>query len=719
MSSTAWSCRLLRPALIAATLAAGCGGDYGADFATTAVMNGGDWRDEVIYQLMVDRFADGDPNNNHRVLYSALGRYQGGDWQGIIDHLDYIQDLGVTALWISPVVKNIDFDAGFDGYHGYWTQSLNQINPHFGSPAKLREMVQKAHARGIKVILDIVTNHMGQLFYYDINDNGQPDSIFIGSRSGTTYPNGRGLDELSKLLRYDEYDPDFDYRGIQVQGVNGLGDSGLAKIKYLNLADINRVIPEPIKYGPGDNEVLDFSRPDVFHRFGRTTNYDTWEQLTKADFPGGLKDINTERPDVRAAMINAFARWIRYADFDGFRIDTLKHVDHEFWQVFGEGIRKYVRGEFTEGQAPYYGVPKLTVPKKNWFMFGEAFDGDDSLLGTYTYNNEVDSVFYFSQKFQVFGDVVKCNQGTKKVEQLWNNRLRFDPPNAATQGQYLSDRFRHFPGGDAGAKVDNPASGKPMYNQEPVTRGPVDSTGAGLPPSKLLVNFLDNHDVARFMSPLSGCLPGDQDSEAVRREARRQLHNALGLMLTEDGLPCIYYGTEQEFQGGNDPANRERLFQTVLGNAYLFAANSQREVLQGSGFQTNIESFQWLKKLIKVRKAYAPLRRGDLRVTWSTNNTGSENDAGILAFTRTAADGKAVLVVTNVSPTKQSSTASGASKMVVPFDVGVKLVDVLGDAYNTGLDTSFTVQPGKVVEVTMGSRGTRVLVPEADVKPLM
>ena len=117
-------------------------------------MNGGDWRDEIIYQVIVDRFANGDINNDHRVVQSALGRYQGGDWQGQIDHLDYLTDLGVTALWISPNVKNIDYDAGFDGYHGYWTQSFTKINPHFGSPAKLRELVDKAHARGMKIILD-------------------------------------------------------------------------------------------------------------------------------------------------------------------------------------------------------------------------------------------------------------------------------------------------------------------------------------------------------------------------------------------------------------------------------------------------------------------------------------------------------------------------------------------------------------------------------------
>ena len=134
-----------------------------------------DWRDEVIYQLMTDRFADGDSNNNYNTNPNVLTAWQGGDFQGVIDRIPYLQELGVTAVWISPVVKNVEEDAGIAGYHGYWTQNFTAVNPHFGDLAKLREMVAALHDAGIKVILDIVANHIGQLFYYDINKNGQPD----------------------------------------------------------------------------------------------------------------------------------------------------------------------------------------------------------------------------------------------------------------------------------------------------------------------------------------------------------------------------------------------------------------------------------------------------------------------------------------------------------------------------------------------------------------
>ena len=208
-----------------------------------------DWRDQVIYQLLTDRFANGDAATDDRVEPTALARYQGGDWQGIIDELDYLEELGVTSLWISPIVLNVDADAGFDAYHGYWAVNLNRLNPHFGDLASLRAFTNAAHARGISVILDIVTNHLGQVFYYDINNNGQPDDSLIGA--GTMG---------SPLLRITEYDPDYDPRGIQ--GYTSLGESGPAPIRFFNQPQIFRVPPEPAI----------FQDPTAYHLRGRVTS---------------------------------------------------------------------------------------------------------------------------------------------------------------------------------------------------------------------------------------------------------------------------------------------------------------------------------------------------------------------------------------------------------------------------------------------------------------
>jgi alpha-amylase len=232
-----------------------------------------DWRDHVIYQLVTDRFANGDARNDWRVDPTALARYQGGDYQGIIDRLDYLEELGVTALWISPIILNVDTDAGIDGYHGYWAVDLERLNPHFGDLASLRAMIHAAHERGMLVILDIVTNHMGQVFYYDINQNGQPDEAVYGS--GNLPPGGSPSAETSPLSRVTEYDPDFDPRGIQ--SFTSLGPAGPAPIRFFDMPEIFRTLPSPAI----------FADPTAYHRRGRTLDYDVEEQLLTGDSPAG------------------------------------------------------------------------------------------------------------------------------------------------------------------------------------------------------------------------------------------------------------------------------------------------------------------------------------------------------------------------------------------------------------------------------------------------
>lgn len=470
------------------------------------------------------------------------------------------------------------------------------------------------------------------------------------------------------------------------------------------MPEINRVVPDPIRFGEGKDDVLDFRRPGVYNRRGRVTNYDKWEQLTTGDFPGGLKDLDTRRNDVRKGLITAFAKLVREYDFDGFRIDTLKHVEHEFWQDFAPAIRGYVRGE--QG---LYGVEPLSRPKKNWFMFGEAFDGDDALLGEYTYYNEVDSVFYFSQKFQVYQDVVKCSGKTSGAARLWNDRLRFDTTSMtpAVHGPYRNPgRFKTMDG----ALLADPVAGKPIYNQSPLPGGAVDSQGNGVAPARLLVNFLDNHDVARFLSPIDGCY-------VDAKEAVRRLHNAVSLLFLQDGIPCLYYGTEQEFSGGNDPANRERMFDNLIENVYRGASSMQRETMSQTGFSQDTETFKWVARLASLRKAIPALRRGDLKVTWATDRTGNEADAGILAFTRTDGD-KSVLVVTNVHNGQTSQTEFSGIQMKVPFRSGTRLVEVLRDPLDGTNENTYLVPATQTITVRVSSRATKVLVPEPEAPTL-
>ncbi|MEM9860079.1 MAG: alpha-amylase family glycosyl hydrolase [Myxococcota bacterium] len=551
-----------------------------------------DWRDEVIYQLLTDRFANGEARNDFRVSPGDLARYQGGDYQGIIDELDYLEDLGVTAIWISPIVLNVDFDAGVDAYHGYWQVDMERLNPHFGDLASLRAMVNACHARGIKVIVDIVTNHMGQVFYYDINLNGRPDENVFGS--GSTSPLGR----------VTEYDPDYDPRGIQA--FTSLGEAGAAPIAFFDMPDIYRVPPGPAI----------FRRPEAYNRRGRVTSFEDGEQVVFGDFPGGLKDINTRNPDVRDELIRVFTEWVLLTDIDGYRIDTIKHVEYEFWEVFAPALRQRL----------------AAAGKENFLLFGEAFDGNDALVGSYTMPGRLDSVFYFPQKFQVFGDVFMRGGPTTKIQELYEQR-------AINYG-------------------DRPQPG-----------------GIGLSPHDALINFIDNHDLPRFLF----------ESNDVR-----SLRASLAFLLTQDGVPCIYYGTEQDFSGGNDPANREVLWET--------------------GMPRDGETFQWIAQLTRIRRTYRALRRGDFVIRWVTPRTGDEQDAGIVAFERTMDEGDYALVVINAQGRKRSESSArtlGGEDMVVGAAPGSVLVDAL-----TG--QRYTVSGAGQLNVAVDPFGAVILVREAD-----
>ncbi|MBX7196097.1 MAG: alpha-amylase [Sandaracinaceae bacterium] len=562
-----------------------------------------DWRDEIIYQLLTDRFANGDAATDYRVAPSALARYQGGDWQGIIDHLDYLEDLGITSIWISPIVLNVDHDAGFDAYHGYWAVDLERLNPHFGDLATLRAFVREAHARGMSVILDIVTNHLGQVFYYDINNNGQPDDSLIGG--GVRSP----------LTRITEYDPDYDPRGIQA--FTSLGESGPAPVRFFDMPEIFRVPPNPPL----------FQDPSVYHRRGRVTSYDVREQVLFGDFPGGLKDLATEDPRVRDEMVRVYTDWILTTDIDGFRIDTLKHVDDGFWLDFAPRIRQNLAAH----------------GKTNFFMFGEAFDGDDELIGSYTQPGMLDSVFYFSHKFWVFSDVFQNEGPTTQISRLYAQR-------------------------------DTNYSSIPQEG------------GIGARPRDVLVNFMDNHDVPRFLYDR----PDAGGPDALR--------SALAYLLTEDGIPCIYYGTEQDYAGGNDPANREPLW--------------------WSGYATDGVTFQWIARLTRIRRGYAALTHGSFDVVWATDHVADESDAGVVAFERRIDTGDYALVVINTQGRHASRTSADGNTMTTSQAAGTTLVDILsGERFTVGAGGSLEVEVGTVVvdDDPATPPRVRILVPESQV----
>jgi alpha-amylase len=617
--------RLLTPSALGLLLLAGCMDWDGLDDKVVLSTHVDDWRDEVIYQILVDRFENGDRSNDYGVRLTDLARYQGGDWRGIENRLDYLEELGVTALWISPVIRNVETDANVDGYHGYWAQDLEATNPHFGDIAALRSLVNAAHARDMKIIIDIVTNHVGQAFFYDMNLNGVPDI------------NLQGSGKQSEVFHFTEYDPDFDTRGIQA--FTSLGEAGPAPIIFQYHPETGHLPPEPPL----------FQDPAVYNRKGRTVNFEDPDQLLHGDFPGGLKDLKTTRCDVKQAMVDIYAGWIERTDADGFRIDTVKHVEREFWRYFSQRVRTRLADK----------------GKSNFLMFGEVFDGRDDLLGSFTLRDlpsdedldrelgcatdgqpitgdQLDSVFYFSQYFQAIRDVFQQAQSTDRIERLWADR-------------------------------------QVNWGNEPM------ALGIGHAPVDIPINFVDNHDVSRFMFELR---------DRPRKEQQVLLHNALVFTFMLQGIPCVYYGTEQDFDGGNDPANRERLWDT--------------------GFDTGHPTFRLIQKLIRVRSAYPALRYGGTRVAWSTEHVDEELDAGIFAFERFGEDagGSYALVVLNTHQSKPSNPRFEERHMEVVAPPGTPLVDALGSG------ALVTVAADGTVDLTVAPMSAFVFVPQAEHKPL-
>ena len=125
---------------------------------------------DIIYMVLTDRFYDGDSTNNGTLNQEyrpgQLKYTQGGDWKGLTQKLDYIKNLGVTAIWISPPSQNelLSRDGEESGYHGYFTHDYNSADPHYGTKQDLIDLVNSAHAKGLKVILDVVPNHTADYF---------------------------------------------------------------------------------------------------------------------------------------------------------------------------------------------------------------------------------------------------------------------------------------------------------------------------------------------------------------------------------------------------------------------------------------------------------------------------------------------------------------------------------------------------------------------------
>ncbi len=302
--------------------------------------------DEIVYFLLPDRFENGDPGNDRGGLQgdrlktgydpTHKGFYHGGDLKGLIARLDYIQGMGATAIWVGPIFKNKPVQGGKGeesaGYHGYWITDFTTVDPHLGSDADFKALVEAAHARGIKVYMDIIVNHTADVIAYrECTD--RPCTY----RSRADYPYQRRGGPGGVAIN-----PGF------------TGDQVMTADNFARLTDMTFAYTPFIPKGEEAVKVPAWlNDPRYYHNRGNTTF--TNESSTMGDFVG-LDDLMTENPRVIEGMIDIFGGWIDRFGIDGFRIDTAKHVNPEFWQAFVPAM---------EARAKAKGIP-------NFHMFGEV-----------------------------------------------------------------------------------------------------------------------------------------------------------------------------------------------------------------------------------------------------------------------------------------------------------------------------------------------------------
>jgi glycosidase len=518
-----------------------------------------DWRDCWMYFLMVDRFANhqAPPNGpwNQKFDYR-----QGGTFKGVTAQLNYLQDLGVKALWLSPVLKNPRPNWQYN-YHGYNTQDFLHIDERFGSDGtlataerELAELIAQAHGRGIFVILDMVLNHAARVFDYVYH--GQVVDVFDDP------------DVMNAPLGQEP----------PIQWLNGYG---------FPRADWQDQIPPGTRLSPDDAVYpVDLQEKTFFRRRGNTLSYAlSSEGFVKGDFIKQRQLVveydatPSSQPAVLARygarpvlniLIHAYQYLIAKFDFDGFRIDTAKHISPSAIETFGNAIREFAH----------------TLGKRNFLTFGEIYDTEETInrfMGRHSPDKAgfgIDAALDYPLFFKV-PDMVKGLRDVAELPGIFERRKEVEATLISSHGE------------------------------------------AG----QYFVTFLDNHDQSqRFNQPST---------------PPEQVTTGLAVLFCLQGIPAIYYGTEQGLQG-------------TLDKDDLHPEQAVREALWGkpNAFDKGNFFFAQLKALSKLREEQPALRFGRLyfrQVSGNCRDFGySSGTGGLVAFSRVVSDLE-VLVVANTN----------------------------------------------------------------------
>ena len=560
-------------------------------------VNRTDFRDESIYFMITTRFYDGDPKNNVLCWDNQAAQIETkdpcwrGDFQGVIDKLDYIKALGFTAIWITPVVQNA---SGYD-YHGYHAMDFQHVDCRYQSSdgksgdVMFQELIDKAHKKGIKIILDIVLNHTGNF----------------------------GEEKLCKLFDRDTQLRNQAYIDACMTPTETLGSDYLTilpKDQYQRRLTM-------MKNMNGQNQDIH----NYWHHYGQFG----WDDPSRwwGQIAGDCVDLNTENDAVADYLVKCYGQFIKMG-VDGFRIDTSGHIsrltfNHQFIPQFAALGKQYENKRLNK--APFFMYGEVCTRGHEATYRGQAnlscyfytWKSDESLMNQWDGSQS----FWDSQVLpegsgpigpqalcgkETFGD--KKSENAKMINGAWH-----EPDYSEASGFNVIDFPMHYSYNTAKDAFRLSAEDE-LYNDATYN-----------------VVYIDSHDYS----------PGPNDLNRFGGTDAQWAEN-LSLLFTFRGIPCIYYGSEVGFRRGVriDPGPNGPLSET--GRAYfggyitgdVTATDFGEYKATGNVAATlNHDVAQHLIRLNKIRQAVPALRKGQ----WTTDGCKATGKNGI-AFKRATKD---------------------------------------------------------------------------------
>lgn len=495
------------------------------------------WEDQVFYFMMLDRFSDARENHyrdnaGNLVTHNSTplltladrdnavstpenaakwresgGKYIGGTLLGLTSKIGYLQRLGVTTVWISPIFEQVRFQ---DTYHGYGIQNFLAINHHFGTRDDLKTLVKTAHAHGIYVVLDIILNHTGNIFSY--RSDRQPH-----------YTDSTG-----------HFDPRWDGQRYPVEGFNNQQGRPTIPFQKVDAQD-------PTTWTSVEEAVwpVQFQDPVYYSQKGRIDSWDHDPEFLEGDF-FDLKDVHHGEGDIDhyqpsaalQSLIEVYKFWIADADLDGFRIDTVKHMDLGATRYFTSAIHEF----------------GVSIGKEHFFLVGEITGGRQRAFETMSVTG-LDAALGVDDIPQKLEYLVKGLSAPTDYFSLFRN--------SELIGKESHTWFRD--------KV---------------------------------VTMFDDHDQVR---------KGQYKARFCAKDGgEKVILNALALNVLTLGIPCIYYGTEQEFDGEGSGDGADRYLREAMFGGEFGAFRSK----DAHCFNEESLVYQELAKILKIRRESKVLCRG-------------------------------------------------------------------------------------------------------------